>query len=72
MQKQAIYYIKIVEGDGFKVKIHYVGYSSSNDEWYEQSDIITLSDQAHSFSTVTQVQPFSLYLELELELSPYM
>ena len=69
--RNKLYPIKIVERDGSRVKIHYVGYNSSNDEWREQNDIITLSDQAHSTtscSTVTQVQPFSLYQELGIRI----
>ena len=69
--RNKLYPIKTVERDGSRVKIHYVGYNSSNYEWCEQSDIITVSGQSHSTtrsSTVTQVQPYSLYQELGIRI----
>ena len=38
-----LYPISIVERNGSRVKIHYVGYSDTNDEWREAGDVVTLS-----------------------------
>ena len=35
-----LYEIQIVEEEDYKVKIHYVGYSSIHDEWIRRSDIV--------------------------------
>lgn len=75
--RNKLYPIRIIEQDGSRVKIHYEGYNSSSDEWREQNEIITLSDQVHSStgssntstSAITQqVQPYSLYQELGIRI----
>lgn len=41
-----LYPISIVERDGSRVKIHYVGYNDGYDEWREVGDIVSLSPES--------------------------
>ena len=40
----------IVEKDGSRVKIHYVGYNDDYDEWREVGDIVSLSPESGNFT----------------------
>jgi len=45
-------------------------YGSSNDEWHDQGEIVTLLDPANSSNTsiITQMQPYNLYQELGIRI----
>ena len=54
-----------------RVKIHYVGYDASDDEWREAADVVTIDNdssdretEVHSTNPVLIAAPFSLYKEL--------
>ena len=73
--RNKLYPISVVEEDGSRVKIHYVGYSDGYDEWREVGDIVSLSPEpAHVKSSggsqTSQLvqQPYSLYNELSTKI----
>ena len=71
--KSKVYPISVVERDGSRVKIHYVGYSDSYDEWREVSDIVSPSPEPSNPSGSSQTaqpiqQPYSLYKELSIKI----
>ena len=64
-KKSRLYSVEIVERNVLagKVKIHYVGYSSSDDEWRDAADVVDLCEAQPSYL----ISPsFSLYQELAL------
>ena len=70
-----LYPIEVVERNGSRVRIHYVGYDNSADEWREQTDIISLTSTNNSSTnnnTITInntiIQPYSLYNELQIKI----
>ena len=71
--KNKLYPISIVQKDGFRVKIHYVGYSDGYDEWCEAGDIVSLSPELSNPSGGSQTpqpvqQPYNLYKELGIKI----
>ena len=65
-----LYPVTVTERDSEKVRIHYVGYSSSYDEWREMEELETLEPEADDEETdiVTPYQPYSLYNTLRLKI----
>ena len=55
---------------GSRVKVHYIGYNDSSDEWHELGDIVTTNtrDPANTRKCITQVQPYSLYKKLGIKI----
>ena len=47
-----LYELEIVEEDVYnnKVKVHYIGYDSDDDEWRDKADIVSLKPQHESDS----------------------
>ena len=71
--KSKLYPISVVERDGSRVKIHYMGYNDSYDEWHEVSDIVSPSPEHSSPPGSSQTaqpiqQPYSLYEELSIKI----
>ena len=64
-QRDKLYPVEVVQRAGSRVKVHYIGYDDSSDEWYELGDIVTTNRR----DPVTQVQPYSLYKELGIKSS---
>lgn len=74
--RDKLYRIRIVEEDGDRFKVHYIGYSRKEDEWKTRDELIVLpqdagdgdQDEATTATsedvTCTVWQPFSLYREL--------
>ena len=73
-----LYRVRVIEEDGDLVKVHFIGYSSREDEWKTREELVLLqggatpdSDDARD-SSATETsqpccdvwQPFSLYREL--------
>ena len=57
-QSDTLYPVTVLEDDGSRYRVHYVGYSDSYDEWKDYSDVEALNvDEGDS-------TPFSLYREL--------
>ena len=64
--------MNVVDNDGQgRVKIHYVGYSSSHDEWRDETEIVSIDPQPSEhlmetdcISNGVMYAPFSLYNEL--------
>ena len=50
---ESLYPVKIVQRKGAQVKIHYVGYSSSYDEWCDENDVVVHANNCE------KVVPFS-------------
>ena len=69
---ETLYSIEIVQRKGTRVKIHYVGYSSSHDEWRDEKDVVVCTNNHEETASVSPrtskkaetVQPFSLHFEL--------
>jgi len=73
-KRDKLHPIEIVERQGSRVKVHYVGYGDDNDEWHQLSDITQLSVPNNSSSRTTVdtstaevLQPYSHYKELGLK-----
>jgi len=75
-QGRKLYPIEVVERAGPRVKIHYIGYDDSSDEWRELSDIVTSHrdpvnshrNRMNSNRCIAQVQLYSLYQELAIKI----
>ena len=66
-----MYPIEVVEHDGSRVRIHYVGYDESSDEWRDSSDIIqprTPLTMATESNSIQPIQQYSLYNELRIKI----
>ncbi len=60
-----LYPVNIVQEDGNRYKVHYVGYSSCYDEWKENEELVKLDAAGESYAEGdSRVEPFSLYNEL--------
>ena len=64
-QETKLYSVNIVERNSttYKVKIHYIGYDSCEDEWRNEGDIVDLSEAQPSHLLSSN---YSLYQELAL------
>ena len=58
--KNQLYDIEIIDQDGSRVKVHYIGYSSEYDEWKPKTEVKYV---APTFTSVTD-EPFSPLKEL--------
>ena len=54
-----LYPVTVLENNGSRCKVHYIGYSDSHDEWKDYDDLESLN-----LSDDYSVAPFSLYREL--------
>ena len=73
-----LYPVEVVERNGSRVRIHYVGYDNSTDEWRELTDLVstnstsrgTNGDNTYNSSTIsnTIIQPYNLYNELRVKI----
>ena len=70
-----LYPVEVVERNGSRVKIHYVGYDNSTDEWRELKDLVFTNSTSqgtsgNNNSTIsnTIIQPYSLYNELRIKI----
>ena len=60
-----LYPVKVVERNGSQVRIHYVGYANSTDEWRELTDLVPMTstnsgtngDNSSSNISKTVIQP---------------
>jgi len=65
-----LYRVKVLESDGDRVKVSYIGYDSNYDEWRRKDDVIDLDNDDEYDSDVPSacrrqlVTPFSLFEEL--------
>ena len=68
--RNKLYPVEVVERAGSRVKVHYIGYDNTSDEWRELSDIITTNAEGPVISKtcITQVHPYSLYQELGIKI----
>ena len=63
-----LYPVEVVDKEDHRVKIHYLGYDSSYDEWREQDDVVPLTSPAIAENSQTLLHPFSLYAELGIKI----
>ena len=65
-----LYPVEVVERNGSQVKIHYIGYDNSTDEWRELTDLQTQEIHNNSSNNIdnTIIQPYSLYSELRIKI----
>ena len=76
LQSRKLYPIEVVETDGSRPRVHYVGYNNSNDEWYKHSELVTIpvgsrspNDNAGKVPAYNlPIQPFNLYNELRIKI----
>ena len=57
-----LYPIEVVDEDLTRFKVHYVGFSSSDDEWRVKEDVVDISEDFGGPERI--IQKFSLYKEL--------
>ena len=80
LTQDKLYPVEVVERNGSQVKIHYIGYDNSTDEWRELTDLVhsTNSGDTNNSNTTnnssnnidnTIIQPYSLYNELQIKLN---
>ena len=69
-----LYPTSIVQRDGSRVKIHYVGYSDGYDEWREVGDILSESGNPPDDiqTPQQQIQSYSLYKELSIKIKQHL
>ena len=48
------------------MKIHYVGYESSYDEWKDEAELATMDEGSEASVTEDLLEPYSLYKDLSL------
>ena len=72
-EKNKLYHLRVLEEDGERVKVAYVGYGSQHNEWRPRSDIVVLneheqgessSDESDTDPPLAPMKQFSLYEEL--------
>ena len=73
-----LYPVKIVQKEGDKVKIHYIGYGKKYDEWKDQCDVeLITGDEVSQCESAIQEQdelpvqvykPYSLYNDLSVRI----
>ena len=71
--KDKLYPIEVVETNGSRGRIHYIGYDNSFDEWRDLSELVDIppnpkSRDNNSATNVTPIQPYSLYNELRVKI----
>ena len=63
--------MKVIEEKDSRVKVHYIGYSHSFDEWKERAEIEILEEEQESGAVATtcdRYTPFSSFDELHLKI----
>ena len=67
-----LYLIEVLERDGSRAKIHYVGYDSSDDEWCDVNEIVglpsTSSSKGESSNNIPIHLPYNVYNELLIKI----
>lgn len=63
-----LYPVEVVDKEDHRVKIHYLGYDSSYDEWREYGDVVPLTSPDIAEGSQPLLQPFSLYAELGIKI----
>ena len=70
--RDRLYPIKVVQTDGDRVKVHYIGYSDIYDEWKNKDELEDLTPttsgataESSGTSTSSSYQPYSLHEDLE-------
>jgi hypothetical protein len=61
--KSKLYPVTVLEQDSDKVKVHYVGYSSTYDEWKYEDEVVEEEGEEQSVA----YQPYSLYSNLRVK-----
>ena len=71
-----LYPVRIVEQTESRALVHYVGYSSSYDEWKEYCELeeldATSEAEEHGATIHTPLQPYSLYKDLSIKIKQAM
>ena len=49
---RTLYPVEVLEHEAGKVKIHYIGYGSSDDEWKEEEELVDLSEPTYLLSNI--------------------
>lgn len=68
---EKIFPIEIVEKEGSKVKVHYIGYSKKYDEWKDEEEILDGRDAGHLAKNEANgliCKPYSLYEDLSIKI----
>ena len=52
---ELLYSLEVLERDGARVKVHYVGYSSTHDEWKDIEEIVTPESEEQQQRSVLHI-----------------
>lgn len=71
--RDRLYPIELVETDGDRVKVHYVGYSDIHDEWKDKTELedfttatsSATAESSDTSSTTLSYQPYSFHQDLK-------
>lgn len=55
---ERLFPLEVLERDGARVKVHYVGYSSTHDEWRDIEDIVTPESEEQQRRSVLQMEAY--------------
>ena len=55
---ERLYPLEFLERDGTRVKAHYVGYSSTHDEWRDIEEIVTPKSEEQERRSVLQMEAY--------------
>ena len=55
---ERLYPLEVLERDGACVKVHYVGYSSTHDEWRDVEEIVTTESEEQQQRSVLQMEAY--------------
>ena len=55
---ERLFPLEVLERDGARVKVHYVGYSSTHDEWRDVEDIVTPESEEQQRRSVLQMEAY--------------
>ncbi len=50
--QDTLYPLEILEHEAGKVKVHYIGYGSSDDEWRDEDEIVDISEPVRLLSNI--------------------
>ena len=64
--REKLYPLEVIETDCHRVKVHYIRYGESDDEWRNSEDIVGLN--THYPEVAERYTPFALHRELAFQL----
>lgn len=70
VKKNELYPVDILEREEGRVKIHYIGYENSYDEWKDETELEMIDEDCEPSRSVTEdlLEPYSLYKDLSVRI----